>query len=49
MAGARAVGIGTGIKYRGIGIFKLVSKELEAFMKKESFKSIDDMVGVAHG
>jgi dihydroorotate dehydrogenase (NAD+) catalytic subunit len=49
MAGANAVGIGTGIKYRGIDIFKLVSMELEALMKKEGFKSIEDIRGVAHG
>jgi dihydroorotate dehydrogenase (NAD+) catalytic subunit len=49
MAGARAVGIGTGIKYRGIEIFKDVQNELKAFMKKEGFKGLGDMVGVAHG
>ncbi len=49
MAGARAVGIGTGVKYRGIEIFKLVQKELQEFMKKEGFKNLDEMVGVAHG
>jgi dihydroorotate dehydrogenase (NAD+) catalytic subunit len=49
MAGASAVGIGTGVKYRGIEVFKLVCKELEEFMKKEKFGSIDEMVGVAHG
>jgi dihydroorotate dehydrogenase (NAD+) catalytic subunit len=49
MAGARAVGIGTGIKYRGLEIFKLVQDELKAFMKKEGFDSLDDVVGVAHG
>jgi len=49
MAGARAVGIGTGIRYRGVEIFKLVQKELQGFMKKEGFKSLEDMVGVAHG
>ena len=49
MAGARAVGIGTGIKYRGIEIFKLVQNELNAFMKKEGFKDLESMVGVAHG
>ncbi len=48
MAGARAVGIGTGVKYRGVGIFKLVQDELKEFMKKEGFSSVDEMVGVAH-
>lgn len=49
MAGARAVGIGTGIKYRGIGIFDFVKRELRAFMEKEGFKKLKYMVGVAHG
>jgi dihydroorotate dehydrogenase (NAD+) catalytic subunit len=49
MAGANAVGIGTGIKYRGIEIFKLVNKELDTFMKKEKFRSIEEMRGAAHG
>lgn len=49
MAGASAVGIGTGIAYRGIEIFELVKKELAAFMKKEGFGSIDEMMGVGHG
>ena len=49
MAGARAVGIGTGVRYRGIEVFKLVQEELARFMKEEKFKSIDEMVGVAHG
>jgi dihydroorotate dehydrogenase (NAD+) catalytic subunit len=49
MAGARAVGIGTGVRYRGIEIFNLVKKELAGFMKEEGFKEIGEMVGVAHG
>jgi len=49
MAGASAVGIGTGVKYRGIEVFKLVCKELEGFMKEEKFGSIEEIKGVAHG
>jgi dihydroorotate dehydrogenase (NAD+) catalytic subunit len=49
MAGARAVGIGTGVEYRGIEVFGLVKKELAGFMKEEGFKEIGEMVGVAHG
>jgi len=49
MAGACAVGIGTGIKYRGIEIFKLVQDELKKVMKAEGFKTVDAMVGAAHG
>ena len=49
MAGAQAVGIGTGVKYRGIEIFNKVTKELEDFMKKEGYKNLDELRGVAHG
>ena len=49
MAGAQAVGIGTGVKYRGIEIFKKVNDELEEFMKKEGYKNLDELRGVVHG
>ena len=48
MAGATAVGIGTGIYYRGIGIFKKVCDEMIARMKKNKVKSLDEIRGVAH-
>ena len=48
MAGATAVGIGTGIYYRGIGIFKKVCNEMEAWMKKNKVKSLDEIRGCAH-
>ncbi|PJC30073.1 dihydroorotate dehydrogenase [Candidatus Roizmanbacteria bacterium CG_4_9_14_0_2_um_filter_39_13] len=48
MAGATAVGIGSGIYYRGIDIFKKVTTEIEEFMKKEGYNSIEEMRGVAH-
>lgn len=49
MAGGRAVGMGTGLHYRGLEIFKKAKKELESFMRGEGFKDIEDMVGAAHG
>ena len=48
MAGASAVGIGTAVYYRGIDVFKKVCDEIREFMKKEGYKKISDMVGVAH-
>ena len=48
MAGASAVGIGSGVYYRGIDVFKKVTAEMEDFMKKEGYKSIEEMRGVAH-
>ncbi len=48
MAGATAVQIGTGIYYRGVDIFKKVTKEMEDFMKENGYSAIKDMTGIAH-
>lgn len=48
MAGATAVGVGTGIMYRGIGIFKNICEEITDFMKAEGYNSLNDVRGVAH-
>ncbi len=49
MAGATAVGIGTGVYYRGIGIFKKVCDEMQQWMKKNKVKNLEGIRGVAHG
>jgi len=48
MAGATAVGIGTGIYYRGIRIFKKVCDEMAQWMRKNKVKSLDEIKGAAH-
>lgn len=48
MAGASAVGIGSAVYYRGVDVFSKVNKEIEEFMKKEGYRSIKDMTGLAH-
>lgn len=48
MAGATAVGIGTGIYYRGINIFRKVCGEMIEFMKKHGYKKIEAIRGIAH-
>lgn len=48
MAGATAVGIGTGVYNRGIDVFRQVCEEMQAFMKKENIKSLKDIRGAAH-
>lgn len=47
MAGASAVGIGSGIYYRGIEVFSKICTEIEEFMKKNNYKNIEDMIGLA--
>ena len=47
MAGACAVQIGSGVFYKGEGIFADVCQEITDFMEKNSYKSIEEMVGIA--
>lgn len=48
MAGASAVGIGTGVYYRGIDIFRKVSEEIKEFLKKNGYSSLKEIIGEAH-
>ncbi len=48
MAGSTAVGIGTGVYYRGIDVFKKVCDEMTAWMKKNKVKNLDEIRGCAH-
>jgi dihydroorotate dehydrogenase (NAD+) catalytic subunit len=48
MAGATAIGIGTGIFYRGIEVFRKVCDEMEAWMKKNKIKNLGEIRGAAH-
>ncbi|KKP38531.1 MAG: dihydroorotate dehydrogenase, dihydroorotate dehydrogenase (fumarate) [Candidatus Peregrinibacteria bacterium GW2011_GWF2_33_10] len=46
MAGARLVGMGTAVYYRGPEVFGLVAKEMEEWLDKEGVKSVEEIVGV---
>lgn len=48
-AGARAVQIGTSIMDDGVEVFGKINKDLEEFMNKKGYESIDEMIGLAHG
>ncbi|MEK6876180.1 MAG: dihydroorotate dehydrogenase [Nanoarchaeota archaeon] len=48
MAGATAVGIGTAVYYRGIDVFRKVCNEMEAWMKKNKVKNLNEIRGAAH-
>ena len=48
MAGATGTGIGTGIFYRGVDIFRKVCNEMEEWMRKNKVKSLDEIRGAAH-
>lgn len=48
MAGATAVGVGSGVYYRGVDVFKKIIAEMKAFMKKEGYKNLEEIRGIAH-
>ncbi len=48
MAGATAVGIGSGIYYGGTKLFREIPGEMEKFMEKEGYSKIEEMRGIAH-
>ena len=48
MAGASAVQIGSAVYYRGIDVFKKVCEEIEGWMKKQNYKNVSEIIGVAH-
>lgn len=47
MAGASAVQIGSGVHYRGIGVFGDVCKEIGDFMDRRGYGKLSDIVGIA--
>lgn len=48
MAGASAVQIGSGIYYRDVDIFKKICREMESWMKDHGYKTLSELIGVAH-
>lgn len=49
MAGAFAVQIGSGVGRKGLVVFDEVCAGLERFMSESGFRTVREMVGVAHG
>jgi len=47
LAGASAVQIGTAVA-EDIGVFQAVNKGVESYLRKKSFRSVKDIVGLAH-
>jgi len=48
MVGASAVGIGTGVHFRGPEVFTKTAHEIRKWMKEHGFKSTKELVGLAH-
>ncbi len=49
MVGATAVGIGSGVFYRGINVYRKVCDELREYMRRHGYRSLDDIRGKAVG
>ena len=47
MAGAAAVQIGTGVYYEGETIFKKIAMQLEEWLDRNGYDSIEDIIGIA--
>lgn len=48
MAGASAVGIGSAVYYQGLLVFKEINNEISQWLKSHNYKSIKEIIGVAH-
>jgi len=48
MAGATLIGVGTGVYYRGIGIFKKITDEMQTWCRENKVKKISDIIGASH-
>jgi len=48
MAGATAIGVGSACYYRGPQVFKEITDEMKAWMKKNKIKNLSSIRGIAH-
>ncbi|NYZ76963.1 dihydroorotate dehydrogenase, partial [Candidatus Micrarchaeota archaeon] len=49
MAGATAIGIGSGVLYRTPSIFKRISGEMDEWLLGHGYKNLKEIRGAAHG
>ncbi|MGB9853834.1 MAG: dihydroorotate dehydrogenase [Candidatus Bathyarchaeales archaeon] len=48
LAGATAIQIGTAIALKGPSVFKAMAKGIDAYLKRKGFRSVNEIVGLAH-
>ena len=48
LAGASAVQIGTALALKGPSIFKAVIRGIDVYLKRNNFRSVDEIVGLSH-
>lgn len=49
MAGARAVQVGSALAIRGIEIFREIEDGIKGYLTKHKFRSVEEVIGIAHG
>ncbi|MCX6818050.1 MAG: dihydroorotate dehydrogenase [Candidatus Aenigmarchaeota archaeon] len=49
MAGAKAIGVGSAVHYRGMDVFKKICSEMSEWMYENGYESFDGIIGAAHG
>jgi dihydroorotate dehydrogenase (NAD+) catalytic subunit len=48
LAGASAVQIGTAVALKGSNVFRAVARGINAYLKRNDFRSVDEIVGLSH-
>ena len=48
LAGAKAVQIGTAVALKGPNVFNAVARGIDAYLKRNDFRSVDEIVGLSH-
>lgn len=48
LAGASAVQIGSAIAYEGLSVFKSIAEGIQAYLYRKRFRSVKEIVGLAH-
>jgi len=48
MAGATALGIGSGAYYHGIGVFEKICREMQQWMEENGVRGLEEIRGIAH-
>ena len=48
LAGASAVQVGTAVAFKGLGVFKSINRGISLYLRKNRFRSVEDIVGLSH-
>ncbi len=48
LAGASAIQIGTAVAFKGLSVFRSVTRGIDKYLKEKGFRSVKEIVGLAH-